>query len=169
MILGIEIALLVMGFLALVRGRMTLGKNRVVLGIPARMLGMLALAPLPVAFVLGVGYVLANAPAGQEEQFADENGTTLMVIEAAVVLSTAAAIFALGTVMAVDPAEAERLDRRRRGDDDERYYGDDGADRAQRGDLPHWDRRGTSRRAAGPGLAGPAWNGRGTSAANQSS
>ena len=140
MILGIEIALLVMGFLALCRGRLTIGKNKVVLGIPARLLGVLALSPLPVAFVLGIGYVLANAPPGQEEQFTDENQTTLMVIEAAVVLSTAAAIYALGTAVAVDPAEAERLDRRRRGYEDEGYYGDDDVDRPQRRDLPHWDR-----------------------------
>ena len=50
MILGIEIALVIIGLLALVRGRMTVTASRVVEGIPARLLGLLALTPIPIAF-----------------------------------------------------------------------------------------------------------------------
>ena len=47
MILGLEIGLIIYGIIALVKGRMKFGENKVVEGLPARLLGVLALTPLP--------------------------------------------------------------------------------------------------------------------------
>ena len=75
MILGIEIALIVVGILALARGRMTLSKTKVVVGAPARLLGLLALTPLPLAFMIGFVYAISKGP-DNDERALEENRTT---------------------------------------------------------------------------------------------
>jgi hypothetical protein len=118
MILGLEIGLFIFGILALVRGRMTLTKSKVVEGVPARLIGMLALTPLPVAFLIGVAYAIIAAPA-DPEKFAEDNKWTLMGIEAAIVIGVAIMVFVIGMLVAVDPKEARRRKRRYEDEDDE--------------------------------------------------
>jgi hypothetical protein len=136
MILGIEIAMIIIGLLALVRGRMTLTRNKVVVGVPARLLGALALTPLPVALVAVVGYIAMNAPA-DPERFAADNQVTIIIIETAIVIGIAVLVFGIGAAVAVDPVEAERRQRRDydAGDD----YEDGGRDRDDR-DRREWER-----------------------------
>ena len=50
MILGAEIAMLVLGFMTLATGKMSLGKQRVVGSPLARQLGFVLLLPIPLLF-----------------------------------------------------------------------------------------------------------------------
>jgi hypothetical protein len=53
-ILGIEIGMLVMGIIALVTGKLTLSKKKVVYGTPAKLLAIPLLLPIPLAIFLGL-------------------------------------------------------------------------------------------------------------------
>lgn len=137
MILGIEIAMLVIGLLALVRGKMTVTGSKVVVGVPARLLGALALTPLPAAFVAIIGFVALNAPA-DPEQFTQDKKLTIMAIEAVIVIGIAVLVFGIGAAIGISPAEAERRERRRRRYEDEEEYEDD--DREPRRERREWER-----------------------------
>lgn len=125
MILGVEIAMVVVGLLALVRGRMTISKTKVVEGLPARLLGLLALTPLPVVLVVGIVFVVASNPA-DPEKFAADNKLTLTLIEAGIVIVIAILVFGIGAAIGKNPEEARRKSRRLR---DEEEYADEGDDR----------------------------------------
>src|SRR5215831_8335583 len=107
MILGIEIAMLIVGILALVRGKLTISKTKVVEGTPARLLGILALTPLPAAFLAIMAYIASQGPA-DPEKFAEEKKWTLVGIEAAVVIGIAVLVFVIGAAIATDPKKASR-------------------------------------------------------------
>jgi hypothetical protein len=66
-ILGIEIAMLVMGIAALVKGEAAAGKGRKIKGVRARLMGMAMMMPLPLAFACGVGLGTYAANTGQME------------------------------------------------------------------------------------------------------
>ena len=132
----LEIVLAVFGLIGLFSGRLPLSKTKVVLGVPARLLGALALAPMPMAFVVILGYVASQAPANPE-RFAEDNKLTIAIIEAVIVLVTAALVFGIASAVAVNPQDAERRRRRREESDDE--YEDDREDRDSRPRRP-WDR-----------------------------
>lgn len=112
MILGIEIAMIIVGLLALVRGRMTISKNKVVTGAAARLLGLVALTPLPVAFAGVALYVAASAP-GDPERFVEDNKFAIMGIEAGVVIVIAILVFGIGAAIGRPPED-------KRDDDDDR-------------------------------------------------
>ncbi len=102
MILGIEIALLVMGFAALVTGKLTLSKGRVVYGAAARWLGAVALLPVPLAFCGGLLVAMAMAANGQpltEESLR----WPLTGVEAAAVVLCLVVIYGVGSAVAVSP------------------------------------------------------------------
>src|SRR5262245_47678776 len=65
MILGAEIALLVMGLYALFAGKLTLTKQKVVRGTPARLLGILCLLPIPLSLLVGIVLGVGLAVQGQ--------------------------------------------------------------------------------------------------------
>ncbi len=67
MVLGIEIAMLVMGIAALVKGEAAAGKGRKIKGVRARLMGMAMMMPLPLAFACGVGLGIYAANTGQME------------------------------------------------------------------------------------------------------
>jgi len=102
MILGMEIAMLVIGFLALVRGKLTITPTKVVEGAPARLLGMLAMTPLPLALAAGIAIAVVQGPA-DPEKFAEDNRWTLIAIEAGIVIGIAILVFGIGSMVAVDP------------------------------------------------------------------
>jgi hypothetical protein len=64
MILGAEIALIIYGIYALVRGSFSLGKGRSVTGNKARILGLLCLVPLPLSFCAGAVIGVVSAIGG---------------------------------------------------------------------------------------------------------
>jgi hypothetical protein len=59
-ILGIEIALAIMGFIALVRGQINITNSTIVYGAPARLLGLLVMTPIPINIGVGVYIGLTN-------------------------------------------------------------------------------------------------------------
>src|SRR5215217_4150589 len=132
MILGIEIALIILGLMALIRGKFQLSKSKVVVGLPARLLGVLALTPLPVAvLVLGVYTVTQVDPNDPRavERWGEENKLTLMLIEAGVVIGITILLLVLAAYLGVPAAEANRRLRARGAAD----YDDYEDDRAGRG------------------------------------
>lgn len=114
MILGMEIGLAIFGILALVRGKMTLSKNKVVVGAPARLLGLLALTPLPAALLFVVLYA-----ASRGGQVNDDDKWTITGIEAGTVILVAILVFGIGAAIGITPREAERRERRASGRYDE--------------------------------------------------
>lgn len=104
MILGAEIGLLVFGVIALATGKLTLSKTRVVRGWAARLLGVIALLPLPLSFMIGITYGVVLAAQGRDVT-ADSVRWTMTGIEAGVLVLCAAAIYAIGWRLA-GPAEA---------------------------------------------------------------
>ena len=103
MILGIEIALLVVGVLALVRGKLPLDKSHAVYGLPARFLGLIALTPLPASFVVVAAYTILNVPSGNPaavDQFVADNRWILIAIEAGIAIGVAVTVFGLGRLFA---------------------------------------------------------------------
>lgn len=129
MICGLEIGLAIFGLIALVRGKMTLTKNKIVVGIPARLLGLIALAPFPIFLLVGVAFGVMNANAPDPEKVAKDNQGLFTAIEVGVVILTAIVVFAVGAMVAVSPAEAKRRERGDRYDDE---YEDDEYERPRR-------------------------------------
>jgi Na+-transporting methylmalonyl-CoA/oxaloacetate decarboxylase gamma subunit len=95
MMLGMEIALAVMGLLALVTGKMRLSKNRVVVGPLARFLGFIALMPAPLA-VFAIAAFCAST--GQNPN-APSLKWTLIAIEAGAIGVCALAMYGLGALV----------------------------------------------------------------------
>ena len=109
MILGMEIAMLIFGIYALIAGKMNMGKNKVVLGLPARLIGLIGLVPLPLSLLVGVVFGIIWAA-----QNRPMDGTFLGIatgIEVAIVLSCFALMMGLGYLMAGPPPEVDRVRR----------------------------------------------------------
>jgi len=66
MILGAEIGLTIMGLIALCRGTLSVGKNKVVTGWRARLLGGIAMFTLPMALFIGIVYGIVQAVQGND-------------------------------------------------------------------------------------------------------
>ena len=122
---GLEIGLAIFGLIALIRGKMTLSKTKVVVGAPARLIGLLALAPLPIVFGFGIVFGIVKAAEGADpQQIAKDNQALFTGIEIGVVILTAILVFTIGAAVAISPQEAARRERAGRYDDDD-YEDDD--------------------------------------------
>jgi hypothetical protein len=100
MILGAEIGMIVIGIIALVKGKLTLSKKKVVYGTPARFLAIITFMPLPTAFVIGA--IVATASVAQGRTITQENFRgTAAAIEAAVVIFYIVLLYAVGNRFAV--------------------------------------------------------------------
>lgn len=125
MICGLQIGLAIFGLIALIRGKMTISKSKVIVGTPARLIGLLALVPIPLT--LGVGMLIGIAKVaegGNPEKIAEDNRGLLMGVEIGIVIVTAILVFGLGAALGVSPAEAERRDRAGRYDEEDDEYED---------------------------------------------
>lgn len=122
MILGLEIGMLIAGILALTRGRMELTPSIVAEGVAARLLGILAMTPLPAAIIVLGAYTVANC-AGKSEPEIDawvkKEKTNMIIIEAGVVLGIALLVVGGIAVFGDDPKS--RPDQLSELDPDERY------------------------------------------------
>jgi hypothetical protein len=103
-ILGLEIVLLVLGILALVRGRMPFLRNKVVVGAPARLLGLLALSPIPLS-LLGIILYAGVPGSANEKEVTNEVLRTVFAIEAGTVITVAVLAFGIAAAVAVTPEE----------------------------------------------------------------
>src|SRR5262249_39010783 len=89
MILGLEIGMLIAGLMALITGKVTLSKSRVIVGAPARVAGGFLLLPVPLAFAIGltIGYVQATRG---RQQWMDQIQGSLPFIELGIALALGA-------------------------------------------------------------------------------
>ncbi len=108
--LGFEIVLTVVGVLALCRGRLAVTRTRVVVGTPARVLGLVALTPLPLAATAGLLLAMSENPA--EPRSLAQVVWILNGIELGICLCVAVVVFGAGAVVAVRPVENARDDAR---------------------------------------------------------
>ena len=108
MILGAEIALVILGIYALVKGKLTLTKTRVVYGTHARLLAIIAFLPMPLSLVVGVIFGIILAASGRDAT-ATSVRLTMVGIEVGVLVLCVAALYGLGWQLA-KPPEAGKVD-----------------------------------------------------------
>ena len=102
MILGAEIGMLVIGIMALIQGKLVLSKTRVVRGTPARLLGAVALLPLPLSLMAGILIGILWVAQGKSPTDATFKGIATG-IEAACVLFCLALVYGIGWGIGRDP------------------------------------------------------------------
>jgi hypothetical protein len=103
MILGAEIAMLVLSLYALATGKLKLSKHRVVRGTPARLLGVVGLMQLPLAFCGGVAVGVVMSSCGQDPTDPSVKWI-LTIIEAGTLVFCLLVIYAVGGLVAQPPA-----------------------------------------------------------------
>jgi hypothetical protein len=102
MILGAEIAMIVLGLMAIVTGKMTLSKTKVVFGTPARILGVVAMLPMPLAFITAVPVAIVMGLQGRAVM-TNSAKLTFTLIELGIVVACMVIIYAVGGKYAEDP------------------------------------------------------------------
>jgi hypothetical protein len=103
MILGLEIGMLIVGIIALARGKFSLTKKQVVEGATARVVGFVLILPLPLAFAAGFVISFGQAAQGKQVQLEDLKGTLTMV-ELGIVAACLIVAVAITLVSAQAPA-----------------------------------------------------------------
>jgi hypothetical protein len=123
MVLGVEIALAIVGLIALFGGKLPLTQRRFVQGVPARLLGVVALSPFPLAFAMGFRAGLQAADAGRPIAAVQDS---LRWMEVGFVAVSALVVFGIGFLISEEAPslakfeeEDEPLARDRRDGDDE--------------------------------------------------
>ncbi len=119
MILGLEIGMLIAGILAISRGRMELTPSMVAHGIAARLLGVLAMTPLPAAIVVLTIYTGINCVGKSEREIAmwvEQKRTNMIILEAGVVLMIALLVVG-GIALCSDDQPAKPNPDQQSGDD----------------------------------------------------
>lgn len=113
MLLLVQLALFVAGVVLLFVGRLPLSRTKVVEGAPARVLGLVAAAPLPVAFTVGFFVGFLAQPADPQKFLAD-NRWNILLVDAGLVLGAVLIVVVGALVFGTDPTEGDDYDRPRR-------------------------------------------------------
>jgi hypothetical protein len=111
MIIGAEIGLIVFGLIALIRGKMTFTRNRVLEGPLARVLGAVALLPIPVSFVIAFALAALFIAQGKPVDGPDFKWKAI-AIEASTVVFFLVLIYAIGLPNAGPPDSKRRKPRK---------------------------------------------------------
>jgi cation transporter-like permease len=111
-----ELAMLVFGVFTLVNGSFRMSQEKVVWGVPARIMGALLLVPMPLEFVIFFTTVFAYTAQGRPLD--PENLRWLVLTNAGIVLGTCVLILVIG-LTAAEPVEGKKSPR------DGEYEGDD--------------------------------------------
>ncbi|HZT79177.1 MAG TPA: hypothetical protein VFA26_03075 [Gemmataceae bacterium] len=113
----VEIAMLVMGIVALVKGRIPLTRTRVVEGTAARVVGLILMLPLPLAlgfgFIYGVGIGVSAAQQGKSQidpKEIEKIQTTAKFVELGLIVGCALTAVVVGAVTARPPKLKEDID-----------------------------------------------------------
>jgi hypothetical protein len=122
MCLVLEIGMLIFGLIALITGKFSVSRNKVVRGAPARVVGGIMLLPLPLALLSVVAVGLALGLKGDLQEM-EKHRMTFTIVEAAIVLICFIAAMVVGAIYAGPP---DRPRRRRRDEEDEYYRAEDG-------------------------------------------
>ena len=110
MVLGAEIGMIIFGIYALITGKLTLTKNRIVRGTAARLIAVIALLPLPLTLAIGliVGFIAAG-----RGQFLDPTNPSLQLkyglIDAGIMVACLIAVYAIGLPVAARQAARRAL------------------------------------------------------------
>jgi hypothetical protein len=123
LVFGLGVGMIIAGIMAIVRGRLQLSQTKAVQGVPARLLGVALLAPLPLGFLAAIVYtfmsVNPNRP-DQVEQWTKDNEMTLNLIVAGVEIGLGLIIIVIAALLA-KPLPKGGRSRRRSGDDYDDY------------------------------------------------
>lgn len=96
----LQIAMAIVGIIVLCTGKLKLSANKVVVGTPARLLGLMLLAPLPVAFTIGICVGLYVGSTGGS---LDDVQIPMLLVDVGLVVLTAIAVFAIASAIAKPP------------------------------------------------------------------
>src|SRR5262249_51564830 len=96
---GAEIGLLLVGIYGLFTGRLVLTKQLVVRGLPARLLAIVACAPIPLTFAISFA-VLRTRAAGTNPA-SGSKGWSLIALEGGILLVCVAVVYVIGWFIAV--------------------------------------------------------------------
>jgi hypothetical protein len=99
----LQIALAIYGLIVLFTGKIKLSADKVVVGTPARLLALIMLAPLPLAFLAGLGI---GVWAGATGKVIDDIQVPLMLVEAGITIGAAIVAFSIAHVIGKSPEEA---------------------------------------------------------------
>ncbi len=108
LLLGAEIGLLIFGIYALVRGRLKVTNNRIVRGVAARLLGIVAMLPVPLALL--IGFVMGMEAAARGRPMDDAFKLSLTLIELGLVAGCGLFVFTVGFFLG-GSSEEERASR----------------------------------------------------------
>ncbi|MBI3860560.1 MAG: hypothetical protein HY290_01545 [Planctomycetia bacterium] len=107
MIIGVEIAMFIMGLIAIFKGHLSLSRTIVVEGIAARLLGLVLLAPVPLVFTVALIWtvvinlnnngVVQEAPRGQ-----------MIALEVGTLVVCGAFVYVFGRMCATTKGEPKR-------------------------------------------------------------
>jgi uncharacterized membrane-anchored protein len=124
-----SIAMLIFGIIALVRGQFTLTRTKVVSGVPARVIGVILLLPLPMMLVGGMLIGVFYAMQGKQPRPEDIQGPAVL-LEVGVVLGSMLIAVVIGLATA-GPPQRRRLPFELEEEYDRRFHEDDyvGGDR----------------------------------------
>jgi hypothetical protein len=111
-----ELAMLVFGVFTLVNGSFRMSQEKVVWGVPARIMGALLLVPMPLEFVILFTTIFVYA--AQDRPFDPSNMRWLVLTNAGIVLGTCVLILGIG-LTAAEPLEGQKSPQ------DGDYEGDD--------------------------------------------
>lgn len=103
-LLFLEIGMLIGGFVVLVKGRFTLGKNRVVTGVAARLAGLVMILPLPLAFLVLLLIAVHAGQSGQPVNYQEMQGS-LSLLELAITVICFLMAVLIGLIYGQPPAE----------------------------------------------------------------
>lgn len=109
MLFGLEIGMLICGIIALISGKVTLSPRSVVSGMPARVIGIIAVVTLPVSFGLTAMYIFLMSqawPMGQRWP----HGLILLGLELVIFFAALVAMFVVGYKYVHDPQALEEWD-----------------------------------------------------------
>ncbi len=130
MICGMEIGMFIAGVMALIKGRMTISKTRAVEGVPARLLGLIAMTPLPI--VLLVGVVIGVIQGDNAQALLANNNLAMILTEAGIVIGIAVLVFGVGFALSTDVSDTPKKKKKTRRVVDTDYGEDVGSEEEER-------------------------------------
>ncbi len=106
MLLILEVVMFVMGILAIVRGKLTLSKKKVCVGVPARVAGAILVLPIPVVFGFATIYaIMVVKPGMTAEQIQKAMGFLPSAVEIGAIIVCGAVASTIAS-MKGQPAES---------------------------------------------------------------
>lgn len=117
----LELLLFICGLVLVACGKLPVSKTRAVEGVPARLLGLLAMLPLVLMFGIGFVYGFMMARRGADPRPAQDKMVMIGVFELVFTLVVVALIFGIAVVAAKDTTEGRRRRKRRRREEYEEY------------------------------------------------